>query len=160
MMRKRHGIDPASARERGQGSRGSTSSLSQGFDRVETRITPIVRMCLSFNVRRFQYSVRTLFVAITIGSAWLAWNVHRVGEHNRVAISLLKANGKHRTNIVAAWDGGDEEFKLNARFRLPFVWRFLGALPVDSINLDEHEFTESDHRYYSRLFPEARVSRY
>ncbi len=106
-----------------------------------------------------RFSIRTVLVVTTIISAWLAWNLHRVQEHNRIAILLLAANGTRGTNIVAAWDADDEVFKADARHRLPFMWSLLGALPVDSINLDPNEYTESDLGFFSRLFPEAYVSR-
>jgi hypothetical protein len=112
--------------------------------------------------RRWSYSLRTLFVVVTVLCCWLGWNLHLVREHNRVALSLLEANGTaHRhTNIVAAWDDADgEPFKLDARSRLPLAWRLLGALPVAEINLDGQEFTKFDCHYYSGLFPEANVSR-
>jgi hypothetical protein len=110
------------------------------------------------NRRWPRFSLRTMFVVLTVFCCWLGWNVYRVREHNRIAVLLLHANGTHGTNIVAAWSAGDEEFKLDARSRLPYLWRMLGALPVDSINLVSLQFTESDAKYYEQLFPEPHVA--
>ncbi len=108
-----------------------------------------------------RFSLRTLFVVVTAFACWLGWNLHQVREHNRIAVQLLKANGISRiTSLAAAWDDADGEvWKIAARNRLPFAWRFLGALPVDSIQLDGNAFSDDDCQDYSRLFPEAIVSR-
>ena len=102
------------------------------------------------------FTLRTLFVVVTVLACWLAWTAYHVSEHNRVARLLLDANGTGTTSITAVWDDEGEEWKLDVRGRLPIGWRLFGAIPVDSITLDS-DATESDFHDYTRLFPEAYI---
>lgn len=112
----------------------------------------------TLNQSRFRFGLRTLFVLATITGVCLAWNIYRVREHNRLAVLLSNNNGIGGTLLVAAWTEESEPgWKAKTRSRLPILWRLLGALPVDQINLDENEFSEMDVRYYTKLFPEATV---
>ncbi len=100
--------------------------------------------------RRVRYSLRTLFVVMTLLGAWLAWNVHQVGQRR----ALVAESGV--SAVVVDHDRYLVPGELAGR-RVPWVWRLLGAPRVDVIYLHSDKFDQRDLAYYRRMFPEASV---
>src|SRR5258708_3169352 len=76
--------------------------------------------------RWLSFSLRTLFVVVTVSAipmAWLAWNVHQVRERERMLV-LLKSRG-------AVFVSADNEGEL------PAFWSRLGAHPMAFIIIPE-----------------------
>jgi hypothetical protein len=94
--------------------------------------------------RWFAYSLRTMFVVVTvlgILGGWLAWQMGAVHE---------------RDKLIAAHVARDMSNPDSSR--IPLVWSILGASPVNSIGLPAGEFSDDDLAHYRAAFPEADVS--
>jgi hypothetical protein len=95
--------------------------------------------------RRWSFSLRTLFVVVTvfgIGCGWLLSQVKLVHERERLSAAQV---GWYRSTSYPA--------------PIPWAWRFMGAVPVEAIALPEERFTEEDALRYGNAFPEAEVTR-
>jgi hypothetical protein len=93
--------------------------------------------------RWFRFSLRTVFVVVTlvaVGIAWMQSQVKTVRERER----LIK------TSIF--WGVSSQHPP-----RIPWVWSLLGAKPVNAIGLDKDKFSEVDVLRYKVAFPEADV---
>ena len=93
--------------------------------------------------RRWSYSLRTLFVVVTLFgvlSFWLKWQFEAVRE---------------REKLINAHVGRDLSKDPS---RLPLAWSLFGASPVNSISLPANEFSDNDLAQYRSAFPEADVS--
>src|SRR5260221_160080 len=83
-----------------------------------------------------QFSLRTMFVMVTLFAVWLGWNLHIVRERDKVLDSLKRdhrifAEGEY-ANVVVVEDK-PFVFKrglLAASGSLPISWRLLGAKPI------------------------------
>jgi hypothetical protein len=93
--------------------------------------------------RWFRFSLRTLFVFMTVFAIWLTWLGWQRGVV-RERSKLLQANVGRETS--------------NPGPTIPFVWSLLGASPLSAINLPASEFSEEDLQQYRAAFPEADVT--
>ena len=94
--------------------------------------------------RWFRFSLRTLFVAMTvlgILGGWLAWQIRAVHERDK----LISAH--------IARDMSNPDYS-----RIPLVWSIFDASPVNSIGLPADEFSNDDLAHYQSAFLEADVS--
>src|SRR5690349_6033408 len=101
--------------------------------------------------RWYQFSLRTLFLAVTVVAAWLAWSLYRVHQRD-ATYRFLGATGyassfylPNSSETTAPWRS------------LPITWRILGAKPTVWISLSKQRFTEEDRARIQSLFPEASV---
>ncbi len=99
--------------------------------------------------RWFRFSLRTLFVLMTLLCVWLGWNVYQVRQREAVLQYLQQHQiYMEATNpyLVHPW-----------RRSLPFMWSWLGAKPVGYIMLPVSLYSDGDCRTVQQLFPEATV---
>ena len=101
--------------------------------------------------RWLRFSLRTMFLLLTVLSVWLGWNLNRVRQRER----LLSLAGVYK------FDGGPLSRGLkNARAtapRVPVVWSWLGAKHVGLLYLDRYRITDPDFEHYRAMFPEANL---
>ena len=100
--------------------------------------------------RWFQFSLRTLFVAITLAGlvlSWIMWNVRQVQMRERATRYIVT----HFGNVIEGTS--DRPWK-----SLPFMWQLLGAKPVELVRLGHSYFSDEDRDQIARLFPDADVS--
>ena len=105
----------------------------------------------------FSYSLRTLFIVVTLFACWLGWNVHLVNERERVQRDIAWRGATFLTPAFHArrniWNP-----KLAPQKPLPTLLSFFGAKPFGSIVLPRDEFTEAERQRVQAVFPEAEVS--
>jgi hypothetical protein len=110
----------------------------------------------------FRFSLRMLFVVLTIFACWLGWNLNIVRQREQLLASL-KDDG------WAMLVKGPKKVSVNANGRrhfvrmpiesgtLPMSWRLLGAKPIGmTINLLNRTPDDEVQRVKS-LFPETQV---
>jgi hypothetical protein len=115
--------------------------------------------------RWFAFSLRTLFVVVTVAACWLGWNVHVV-KQRQVAWAEIIAERDARDKIwsekLAAYS---EQIGLKyitiqqspvKPVTLPLIRRLLGDVTYDRF---ERNREEDAHRS-ARLFPEAKILYY
>ena len=102
----------------------------------------------------FRYSLRTMFVVVTVLCLWLGWTLPTIAErqklrsHEGVSCFVLD---RTRQFIPGEVTGGKA---------MPITWRLLGVSRVDMIHLDSSKFDDDDLRHVSDVFPEAVVKRF
>jgi hypothetical protein len=101
-------------------------------------------------MKRPQFSLRTLFVVVTILAlpmGWLAWNAWQVRQRERFQqrFGEDEVMGIRRVRLV-----GEEATP-------PLIWRLFGAKPEDRINLSREKFTDDEIQQIEALFPEADI---
>jgi len=99
--------------------------------------------------RWFQFSLRTLFIVVTLLAVWLGWNLYQVGERVE-AVREIERNG-------GSVSPPDRLFR--AQNGLPYVWRLCGTQSAGVIFLGQRHRSD-DWGRISRLFPEAAVFPY
>lgn len=97
---------------------------------------------------RFRFSLRTLFVVVTVGCVWLGWNLYQVRQRELLHKYLVSsAEGIYNPDQVA----------IKPWKKLPLVWSWFGAKPIGAIQLRKTLFSDDDRRHIEGLFPEASV---
>ncbi len=98
--------------------------------------------------RRWTFSLRTMFVAVTlVGIACgIGWTVHRVHDRDRLLASL-RVRGALVGKAVSDVPGR----------AVPILWSMLGARPVGVFVLPEDGFTNAEVAEIAALFPEAAI---
>ena len=76
--------------------------------------------------RRFSFSLRTLFVVITVLTVWLGWNVYQVRKREMVRQYIVNSG---QAGLVL----GPPEKPWKS---LPIMWRLLGVEPVQTLRLE------------------------
>ncbi len=116
--------------------------------RETTSLPIIVAMNEGHQPRRrwFRFSLRTLFVVVTVFAVWLGWNARQVRQRER----MLQSYG------VLFYGNAPS---VNSQKKLPFLWSVLGAKYIGTIQLPPDEFTNDDLRRFQVAFPEADVRR-
>ena len=116
--------------------------------------------------RRFRFSLRTLFVVVTVICVWLGWQVHIV-QHRMAMLKQLK-----ETNVVSVpeWRNGMwvtdpldwmhhsqvTVLRVSHKSKWPsWLRRLLGDCIVTHLGFDR-ELTDADRRAIS-AFPEAMI---
>jgi hypothetical protein len=97
--------------------------------------------------RWFRYSLRTLFVVVTVFGIWLGWNLHEVNERSRMAGWIAAEGGSvNKGPPPRPWK------------TMPWSWFVLGADPVSTIVFGGSDrYTRDDLRRAEALFPEADI---
>jgi hypothetical protein len=93
----------------------------------------------TINRRWFRFSLRTLFVVVTV-APWLGWNLYQIHAREQ----MLQAGG-------VGYYAGFGSFRY-----MPLRWRLLGARSVYSIA--SNHFSDQDLARYKAAFPEAYIS--
>src|SRR4051812_39613831 len=113
------------------------------------------------NRRWPRFTMRTMFVAVTVFCVWLAHNVSIVKDRQRAIESLSQASqDRSRTTHIMVAGNGDDYWMVMTRRAVPWLWRLLGTRAVASLSLDPRDFSYDDAVRYAALFPEAAVERY
>jgi len=102
--------------------------------------------------RWFRFSLRTLFVVVTLCAlvaGWLAWNLRQMQNRIQVSQAIELRGG----SIDWGWI---HEVDLK---KLPSLWQFLGAEPAFFITLPADKFTKQDAANIQDVFPESFVKR-
>jgi hypothetical protein len=101
--------------------------------------------------RWFRWSLRTMFVMVTLLCAWLGWNAHRVRQRNDLIEYLSSL--EHQQNPVPSW-----VIKSN-RGTLPVTWRWMGAKRFDFATglLSNHALTDSEMQRARSLLPDCQI---
>jgi hypothetical protein len=111
--------------------------------------------------RRWTYSLRTMFVVVTVVASWLGWNVHVV--HQRQAMwRAIREEDEYRRRIMSSLDqwGGFPYLRIEYAQHsptvptpLPLIRRLLGDEPRFRIERN----TKLDAVDTKQLFPEAEI---
>ena len=114
--------------------------------------------------RWFRYSLRTLFVLVTILCVYLAWQVRIVQQRKQLLAKIEAASGARFQpfNTIAQLDaifvlGGPVQFP--DQRRVSFIRRLLGDRTVPIICLPA-AMSADDLATYKKAFPEAVVTQY
>jgi hypothetical protein len=94
--------------------------------------------------RWFRYSLRTLFVVVTVFGCWLGGNLHKIRQRDAVSEDFVSRGAR---------------FLCTDPESMPFLWRFLGVQGVHVIWLPD-SFDHADQVRAERLFPESTVVRF
>jgi hypothetical protein len=97
--------------------------------------------------RLLRFSLRTLFVVVTLLVIAAAWPAMRVAQR-RSWTTELRARGA----LVVDWSD-------NSGHEPPKLWRIYGAVPVQWIELPSSGFSDGELAQVSSLFPEADMVR-
>jgi hypothetical protein len=101
--------------------------------------------------RWFRFSLRTLFVVVTVLSIWLGWQAKIVRDRKAAMVEINGVGGSYTHEKL--WPNAPNELPA----RIPFWRKWLGDRPVEAI------FIRSDRPVTASLdtlFPEARIERY
>jgi hypothetical protein len=99
--------------------------------------------------RRFRYSLRTLFVLLTLFAVlvgWLTWNLRQVNEREKL-LRAVAARGAMFGSVNSS----------RPPRPLPIVWSLLGATAIGLIEVPDGICSEREFRQLTTLFPEAKV---
>ncbi len=104
-----------------------------------------------------RFTLRTLFVVVTVFGVWLGWNVHQVHERDRLLESrdflraLESPTGYVDTPAMRALAAkmtrqGYKAYEPRKKPpAIPLVWSILGAEPLEmDIRLPDNKFTDAD----------------
>jgi hypothetical protein len=100
-----------------------------------------------FRPHWFRYSLRTLFVAMTLFACvagWLGWNAKQVRDRERMLSVLNERNATLQG--MGKWR------------RPPLLWRLLGATELGQLNIcwmPVKDFTDEELLQAKALFPEV-----
>jgi hypothetical protein len=114
--------------------------------------------------RWFRFSLRTLFVVVTVIACWLGWNVHVVRQRQAVWREIV-AEDEARNKVlqrIPRW-GGFTGWRTETvqkgsltPAQIPIVRRLLGDQPRTDIMRSR----EADARRTMQFFPEATITYY
>jgi hypothetical protein len=103
--------------------------------------------------RWFRFSLRTLFVVMTVFAFWFGWNIRKVQRRGQFAKHLVAC----QASVTSSSDAGTAHHPWRKE-RLPWAWKLLGAEPIYSIILlAPNGFNQTDAKVIAELFPEAIV---
>ena len=107
---------------------------------------------------RFAFSLRMLFVVMTMFGCWLGWQLaivrHRVAEIQRMKSSggkVLSSVPFYASSMFSRWPLDHFETPNISRFR-----RLLGDRPVGAIQLPSIDLDESECQSIRKTFPELK----
>jgi hypothetical protein len=107
--------------------------------------------------RRFRWSLRTMFVVVTLFAGLTAWtlhNLHQVRERE----SLSRAFFAQGAAIGPTFQPGEPIIYKETGRAIPWMWWLLGAEdPGGDIWLSPEMFSEDEKRHLQSLFPEVYV---
>ena len=110
-----------------------------------------------------RFSLRTLFVVVTVFCVWLGWNLPIVRQREQVLVSLrsehrILVEGEY-ANVVNVMDA-PWVFKkglLSPSSSLPVSWRLLGVKPIAMTIYVPFGELNSEGQRIRALFPESQV---
>ena len=105
--------------------------------------------------RWFRFSLRTLFVVVTIFACWLAWQVNTV-HNRRLTLRRIEKEGGKATVYDSSGDDVEDLFREGPRTSIPFARRLIGDKSIGSIQMP-HGTRESELKLIQSTFPEAHV---
>lgn len=132
----------------------------------------------STNRRWLRWSLRTMFVLVTVVCVFLSWiipNVTQVRERERLLgsagvlrvgefIKAPAARGYSRDIPAESFPSGSPmpSHKYLPRSepvakRVPVSWSLLGAKPANYLMIDRYTWSQSDFSYIREMFPEATI---
>ena len=89
-----------------------------------------------------RFSLRTMFVVVTVFGCWLGWNIHCIRERD-----VFYARGARFVPAKStSWS-----------YRLRIAGWIVGTMPLEAVLLPSSRFSIEDHARATKLFPEARV---
>jgi hypothetical protein len=104
--------------------------------------------------RRLRFTLRSLFVAMTLAASWLGWTLYRANylvERRDFAIECIRDRGGRVVEVAFF------RFPGVSPKRMPWTFSRLGARPVELITLPESTCTPYDVMCAKEMFPEADV---
>jgi hypothetical protein len=104
------------------------------------------------NRRWFRFTLRTLFVTVTLAcalSGWLVWNLRQMRHRVETAKRIESRGG----SVEWGWIY-DSDLK-----SVPSLWRLIGAEPMFLVGLPCEIFTKDEAKAVRETFPEALVYR-
>ena len=107
------------------------------------------------NRRWFRWSLRTMFVVVTVFCVWLGWNAKIVHQRAAMREQIVALGERGRFNPVADMDLRAIP-RASAMHAIPMIWSVLGARPVSTIGVRFDDRTwKAMLPEIHRLFPEA-----
>ncbi len=115
------------------------------------------------NRQWIRFSLRTLFVVVTVFAVWLGWNLHIVRQREHVLDSLepdhrIFAEGEY-ANLAIVEDKPHVAKRglLSPSGSLPVSWRLLGARPIAMTIYAQVGVLNHKAQPIRALFPESQV---
>jgi hypothetical protein len=99
--------------------------------------------------RRWSFSLRVLFLVVTVVGIWLGWNLKQVRDRERMLALIVERDA----TVIGL--GSYEK-------PLPLIWWLFGAKSIGRgiiIWMPESQFTDDEVERAKYLFPEASVDR-
>jgi hypothetical protein len=107
--------------------------------------------------RWFRWSLRTLFVVVTILCGVMAWTIHNWQQVQERETSL-RAFCARGASLGPIFEPGEPIIGKETGRSIPVMWRLLGAQePGGDIWLSPETFTEQEKRRLQSLFPDVYV---
>ena len=102
--------------------------------------------------RWFRFSLRTMFVVVTVVACWLGWNLHQVRQREKFLSlpRIITFEGSMPSSGL-----GKSSFALTPG--VPFAWKVFGAKHVHCMVLDKNTFDEAEFQRARALFPETDI---
>ena len=104
--------------------------------------------------RRFRFSLRTMFVLLTVCAVWLGWELKFVRERQ----AWVQANSaliRPAEPVAVGSAMGMFAYSIATKHYFPFWRRWLGDAPVPSIVFPAGDGAGTSREDVKRLFPEA-----
>jgi hypothetical protein len=110
-----------------------------------------------------RFSLRTLFILVTVLCCWLAWEMSVVRQRKK-ELEFLRAGYAAEITTAADWPKRQAPGSINATIppvSISFVRRWLGDEAIQEIWYYPHtgHFTEDEVARLARIFPEAKLIR-
>jgi hypothetical protein len=117
--------------------------------------------CMSLTPPRrrwFQFGLRTMFVAVTLFSLWLGWELKFIRDRRAFLAAMDDLRITEPQNSTSAFGLGFTWTDQSSGASIPFWRRWLGDEPQTVLALPSTS-TEADRETAVKLFPEAKVHR-
>jgi hypothetical protein len=120
------------------------------------------------NRRWLRFSLRTLFIMVTVVACWLGWNVHQVGERGRL-LDALRSSNDGPTTVVDETPRNCNGFRASTTYltmsaknnvTLPVTWTLLGAKKAPPPTLTKTGVTIGELKRIKVLLPEMELKLY
>jgi len=112
--------------------------------------------------RWFRFSLRMMFVVVTVvslGCAWLGWNVKIVRQRAAI-LPGLQSDVKDKVVFTSQVFLPHRRASDLTTGKLPWLWRQLGAQPEKRVYTREGEMSDAEVARVQSLFPEAEIWEY
>ena len=105
---------------------------------------------------RLRFSLRTLFVIVTVFGIWLGWQMSIVRERKNMRTVLEAACGPDGKPYSQVWNNSLISYGIR-HYQLPWLRKILGDEPVPIICLPP-TMTPDQREHFKQSFPEAWIS--